>query len=748
MELNGVAVDKYAIVFSENSGESVRTAARELQAYFHKRTGILLPFAEKAALYSIFLGEISAADSEKVRHGDGFILKKEPNGLRIAGKEEVGTLYGVYYFLEKYLGVRYLAPGCEYLPKTDLDIQVEDEAYDFAARMRICHSFAWRDQAFRARKRMTYTVGDTNDLPAYGGVRGMKYAFSWGLYGHTFRVLLPFERYYLQHKDWFSFAESHEGESAFYQLCLSNPEVVDEVTNNALAYLRKHPDCQIISVSQNDSWGEQENNYCRCPTCRALAKKYKTQSGVMLRFVNEVARRIGKEFPNVYVHTLAYTYTKEPPEGIRAEDNVIVQYCMQIPQGSSLRDSEGSQAERSRLEKWSKLTDNLFVWTYICEHSRYFPPIGNFKAIYDNTSFLLDMGVKGFFQQEIGDKFCGEFSYLRCYLTAELFNAPKMTYEEYEGKIAEFCRHYYGDGEYIPAYIRLLEEKFASYPNTNDEETLLRFYGEKEFVESALLLYALAEGTPKTQAQALHLKANRLNVDFCALANAYIQGDKDYAEKRKRFLTAAKEAGVVFYRENNKLPDFERLDFSTNPFRYTATSKKVVVTEGQTATIYGGDCTKEAKFNFKGTLSYENGRLTITLVVEGENGYCKNENINDWAQDCVEIYVSEQFNRTNALGKGDYKVRVNADGVYGEYLARGKVVSCRAQKTPSGYEVRVTLSLPKSRVGFEIMAHNFTTDGKYDCTRYWNAIKFSDVSNSPQTYGELCVQASKAEHKN
>jgi hypothetical protein len=40
------------------------------------------------------------------------------------------------------------------------------------------------DQKYRARQRLNYTVGDVNDKLAYGGLRGIKFAFSWGYFGH------------------------------------------------------------------------------------------------------------------------------------------------------------------------------------------------------------------------------------------------------------------------------------------------------------------------------------------------------------------------------------------------------------------------------------------------------------------------------------------------------------------------------------------------------------------------------------
>ena len=50
-------------------------------------------------------------------------------------------------------------------------------------------------------------------------------------------------------------------------------------------------------------------------------------TGLYLEFVNRIAREIKDEYPDVMVHTFAYTFTRPVPVGLEIEDNVVIQLC-------------------------------------------------------------------------------------------------------------------------------------------------------------------------------------------------------------------------------------------------------------------------------------------------------------------------------------------------------------------------------------------------------------------------------------
>jgi len=52
---------------------------------------------------------------------EGFTIKTVDSRLVIVGGPELGTIYGVYGFLEKYLGCRWYAPDVNFVPQQKRD---------------------------------------------------------------------------------------------------------------------------------------------------------------------------------------------------------------------------------------------------------------------------------------------------------------------------------------------------------------------------------------------------------------------------------------------------------------------------------------------------------------------------------------------------------------------------------------------------------------------------------------------------
>ena len=117
----------YFIVTSENPDECIKTAANELQTYIEKVSGAELEIITEGNISengkAILIGEtqlekeIIDIDRSSIK-ADGFRLYSDGKYFVIAGADSRGTLYGVYTFLEDYLGVRWFTPTLEVVPNT------------------------------------------------------------------------------------------------------------------------------------------------------------------------------------------------------------------------------------------------------------------------------------------------------------------------------------------------------------------------------------------------------------------------------------------------------------------------------------------------------------------------------------------------------------------------------------------------------------------------------------------------------
>ena len=252
---------------------------------------------------------------------------------------------------------------------------------------------------------------------------------------HTFYKLVPPEKYFATHPEWFSLINGKRTDDRA-QLCLSNPELRDFVVSRVKDWLRKTPDAGIISVSQNDCHGA-----CQCSNCAAIDNAQGSPSGSMIAFVNYVAEKIAPEFPNVAVDTLAYQYTRKPPATLRPRTNVIVRLCSIECNFRAPLDHPSNAAFLADLQDWSKICHRLYVWDYVTDFSNYLLPHPNWFTLGPNLRVFQQYGVKGVFEEGAYEGYGAEMGELRAWLLAQLLWNPQ---QNDRALIQEFLDGYYG----------------------------------------------------------------------------------------------------------------------------------------------------------------------------------------------------------------------------------------------------------------------------------------------------------------
>ena len=126
---------EYKIVHSANVTATEEYACEELQSLLYQSTGVALPIVSESLIsYNdtnkiVSVGETGFLEKSGLNINreelstDGFVLKTKGNGLYIYGNNQRGTLYGVYDFLEKIVGVKFIASDCTYVPElTTVDL--------------------------------------------------------------------------------------------------------------------------------------------------------------------------------------------------------------------------------------------------------------------------------------------------------------------------------------------------------------------------------------------------------------------------------------------------------------------------------------------------------------------------------------------------------------------------------------------------------------------------------------------------
>ena len=453
---------EYVVVVSESATESEQYAASQFATYFHKITGVLLPFVydednerpmqEKEIVIGKTNREEEGEFDRKEFGDDGFVIKTKGEKLYIVGGEKRGTLYGVYTFLEKYLGCRYFTDDCEYVPTlpTVEILPIEEDKQIPVITYRDVYWQCYFPEDISVKQKLN---GSQNRR--ISEKKGGTIEYASGLFVHTLGGLLG------------------TGGMADATPCLSAEGVYETVLENVRKALEADPDGKIVSISQGDSLKR-----CQCETCKMLEEKHGSGMATVLLLVNRVADALKDEFPDVMFDTLAYHQTLDPPKNLRANDNVIVRLCTILCcQNHPLEkcdiefydknEEDHAYAFAENLRQWGELCDNLHVWDYTTDFNAYQTPFPDFWSIRENVRFYAENNVTGIFAQGNGNDVSGEFGELRAYLLSKLLWNPYMSEEEYYGHMNDFLQGYYGEGwESIRAYIDL-EQKASE--NTHFE---------------------------------------------------------------------------------------------------------------------------------------------------------------------------------------------------------------------------------------------------------------------------------------
>jgi hypothetical protein len=364
----------------------------------------------------------------------------------IIGGGTRGTLYGVYDLLDR-LGCRWFTPDVTHTPRhQDLDLPDEPVSGQPAFEYRDMLCWDITDPLWILRNRLN---GHHTTLPEFMGGHDTA-----GFIAHSCFALVPPDQYFASHPEYYSEIDGVRRHVAG-QLCLTHPDVVRIATESLVAFMGKHPEAKLFSVSQMDWEG-----WCECAACRRAVEEVGAQSGLYLRFVNALAERTAKEFPGKLVTTLAYSYTEEPPRvSMPLHPNVRVQLCPISTCQIHPFEACGSPQNRrflDRIRGWSTMTDQLYIWHYATDFSHYYMPLPNLRQLHDNVRFYKQHGVRGVFMQANG---FSELSDLKGYLVARLLWNPETSLETV---LDEFLPVVYGAaaGE-VRAYIDGLAQAAA-----------------------------------------------------------------------------------------------------------------------------------------------------------------------------------------------------------------------------------------------------------------------------------------------
>jgi hypothetical protein len=320
-------------------------------------------------------------------------------------------------------------------------------------------------------------------------------------------------------------------------------------------WIKEHPNANIISVSQNDTF-----NNCQCEQCKAVDDAEGTPAGSLLKFVNAVAEAIEEDHPNVRIDTLAYQYTRKAPMTIRPRRNVIVRLCsIECCFAHPLETCPARENERFREDiiAWGPIAPLLYVWDYTTDFGHYLQPFPNFDCLQSNVRFFVKHGVKSLFEQgNYSAGGGGEMEPLRAYVLAKLLWNPDTDVQKH---ISEFLTAYYGSAaNKVQAYLDAIHR-----PVREQGKHIHIFDGPKsaylspEFLDNAERLLDEAEQLAENDEVRFRVLVARLPVWYVKIATDRVTGEAK-TELTKRFVAIARKAGISNISEGRTLNDWAK----------------------------------------------------------------------------------------------------------------------------------------------------------------------------------------------
>ena len=303
-----------SIVIAENAGDQLKDAADLLLSCIEESTGAKLPIAHEAPATGpvVFIGSSPFKVDLEGLDEDGYAIAfPDDRSVAILGPTDWGTEFGVYEFLERYVGVLWLMPGPD---GTDIPKQTS----------------------------ISVPAEPVRDAPAFfsrlfSGLRGpvqTNWARRNRMHGrvsfhHNLLRLFPPETYTKTHPEFFPIQHGKRflpptNDTHHWQPCFTAPGIVEEAVANITRYFDENPEATSYSLGTNDSSG-----YCECDQCKARISGGKNflgrvdYSDLFYDWANHVIEGVLEKHPDKWFGCLAYSEVAAPPKNVNVHARLI-----------------------------------------------------------------------------------------------------------------------------------------------------------------------------------------------------------------------------------------------------------------------------------------------------------------------------------------------------------------------------------------------------------------------------------------
>jgi len=485
------------IVIDKDATDPAREGALVLQKYLQMITGRPFAIVDKSNAPAIFVGESEYTrkagltnDSFKSQE---YLIKSDNGNLILMGRDqsnaenaklkgnsfnankyfqEIGTIYAINDFLEKYCQVRWYMPGAigEVVPHTS-DLRLPD---NINIRRVPCTKFRSLFGYSNIPEKLylwKYDLPNRPDKPFLADDLQLAWGRQLKMGGMPFAANHNQYDYYTRFKDRKDFFANGNPQSG-NQLCLANPDVKRQVVQDARDFFDgKYAGCwnigNFFAVMPADT-----KVWCECEKCRVFYdSKYDvksfhngSKSRYVWSFIADVAKELAKTHPGKYISCCAYWDYRDYPDGVEIPSNVAVMLTKSYYQYA---DSALCQKEWQEVAKWRKHTKEIYFWDYYLMPTYpafdRFPPVSPLPVAEDIMR-MKKLDITGGMMCQLDEWFWRNvvLDHLRVYVTMKLLDDWN---QEPQAIVDEYYRLFYGPAETpMREYWEMLDSLFRKRP--------------------------------------------------------------------------------------------------------------------------------------------------------------------------------------------------------------------------------------------------------------------------------------------
>ncbi|MBP1993822.1 DUF4838 domain-containing protein [Paenibacillus eucommiae] len=480
---NGVA--RAQIIVAADASQQIRKAADTLKAYVKKSTGAELEIKTMEQLVgiepsnmeytNIFIGVSQAEDEANHQtllqdmYSDGFIIDaQENNTITIIGPTPWGTEFGVYAFLERYVGVIWLMPGLDgedvpqqqtiaISPETAVEKPATISRHFFGteAELGLLNNAEWA-----RRNRMHDNLK----------------------FHHNMNTLFD-PKVFTDHPEYYpgGVVPTHAYE---WQPCF-NDQTAEAAIQRIMDYFEEHPDEMSYSLGINDSkiFCETDPNHPDYPG-KMNSVGAVDMSDIYYPWVNKVVEGVleNEKYKDKYFGLLAYWNVFDPPTTVKLNSHVVPYIT---DDRMSWSDPSMEEAGKQHAENWNEAATNLGFYEY------FFGSLYNLPRVYMHKmdevyKYAQELGVIG----HVAELFPNFGEGPKPWVSAKLQWNPNLDTDEllnewYERAVgteaAPFLAQYYSQWEEFWT-TRILDTKwFKTWANSAPRSNFMIFYDYSYF---------------------------------------------------------------------------------------------------------------------------------------------------------------------------------------------------------------------------------------------------------------------------